>query len=241
MKKNIILLVIFCFLFNSVIAFSQGRRTVEIPKNNYGLQVVSDIELYKKQVSYNANDELVDLQKFIPGIVLDIKYATADNFVGLPLYSLPKAYLRKPVAEALLRIQEVLKTRNLGLKIFDAYRPYSVTLKFYEKIKDTNFVASPWSGSRHNRGAAVDLTLIDLKDNAELTMPTKFDDFSDKASPTYINLSITVLKNRNLLIQLMQKYGFTVNPNEWWHYDYEGWSKFPVTDIKFEELEKLNK
>ena len=131
---------------------------------------------------------LIDLEKFIPGIKLDVRYATKNNFFGAAVYEVEKAFLRLPAAKALKKVQQELNKKGLGLKIFDAYRPYSVTVKFYEKYPDTNFVASAWKGSLHNRGCAVDLTVIDLKSGEEIEMPTEYDDFTERAGINYSNL-----------------------------------------------------
>lgn len=205
----------------------------------HGLDVIHSIEKYKQSVKQNASKTLIDLEDFIKGIHLDIRYATANNFTGEVIYEQPKAYVRKPVAEALKKIQAELNAQDLGLKIFDAYRPYAATLKFYEVYPDTNFVAAPWKGSRHNRGCAVDITLINFGSKKELEMPTGFDDFSEKANPNYKNVPETAIKNRSLLISTMKKHGFTVYPTEWWHFDYQGWENFELMDISFTELENL--
>jgi D-alanyl-D-alanine dipeptidase len=112
---------------------------------------------------------------------------------------------------------------------------------FWEKVKDTNFVSSPWEGSRHNRGCAVDVTIIDKKTGKELEMPTRFDVFSPKAHPDYKNVSDTVKSNRTLLFSVMSKYGFRKFPTEWWHFDFSGWENYFLMDITFEDLEKLTK
>ncbi|RPI66584.1 MAG: D-alanyl-D-alanine dipeptidase, partial [Ignavibacteriales bacterium] len=130
--------------------------------NEYGLYLVDDLESYFLLVEKDSSKLLVDIEEFIPDINLDIRYATENNFVGEPVYNISKAYARLPVAEALKKIQEELRKENLGLKIYDAYRPYSVTVRFYEIVGDPDFVASPEKGSRHNRGCAVDLTIVDL-------------------------------------------------------------------------------
>jgi D-alanyl-D-alanine dipeptidase len=152
------------------------------------------------------------------------------------IYKSPKAYLRRPVAEALFKIEKELNSKGLGLKVYDAYRPYSATLKFYEVFPDTSFVASPRKGSRHNRGCAVDVTIIDLKTGKELEMPTSFDDFTEKASQSYMKLPENAIKNRKLLSEIMTKYGFVKYEPEWWHYDFKGWENFGLMDIPFEEL-----
>ena len=124
-----------------------------------------------------------------------------------------------------------------GLKVYDGYRPYQVTVTFYEAYHDTTFVASPYTGSRHNRGCAVDLTLIDLKTGKELFMPTPYDAFTKQASATWTDgLSAEALKNRKLLQDVMLRHGFVIYPSEWWHFDFAGWQNYPVTDISFEDL-----
>lgn len=203
----------------------------------YGLNPVV-YESYQKSISSNPNNELINLEEFIPTIVLDIRYATSNNFTGEKIYNLSKAYARKPVAEALKKAHEEFRKSGVGVKIYDAYRPYSATVKFYEVYRDTTYVASPYKGSRHNRGCALDMTLVDLKTGKELTMPTEFDSFKKEAWPTTTVKDPEIKKNRDLIISVMEKHGFKVNASEWWHFDFNGWQKFDVMDIDFEELEK---
>jgi len=195
-----------------------------------------DYEDYVATIRTNPDKVLIDLEKYIPDLVLDIRYASTNNFTGERIYNLPKAYARKPVAEALRRIQEDLKAKGLGLKIFDAYRPYRATVKFYEVYRDTTYVASPYRGSRHNRGCAVDLTLIDLKTGEELAMPTGYDVFTKDAWPSARVKDPKVRRNRELLITAMEKHGFRVYSSEWWHFDFNGWENFEVLDIDFSSL-----
>jgi len=208
----------------------------KLTEHKYGLNPLNDIGVYKNQITENPHLELIDLKHHIPEIELDIRYATSNNFVGKPVYKQAKAYARKPVAKALLHAQNEFKTLGYSLKIFDAYRPYSITVKFYEIYKDTTYVASPYSGSRHNRGAAIDLTLIDLKTGKDVDMGTEYDDFTVKAHPTNESLSPDILRNRDLLISVMIKNGFSVYPSEWWHFDYNGWMEFELLDLSFEQL-----
>jgi D-alanyl-D-alanine dipeptidase len=215
-----------------IIFFAVGEIHAQ---NKYGLKATAFPE-YVKSIKVNPDNELIDLEEFIPGIVLDIRYATTNNFTGEKIYTLAKAYARKPVAESLKKVQADLKSQGLGVKIFDAYRPYKATVKFYEVYRDTTYVASPYKGSRHNRGCALDLTLIDLKSGEELKMPTGYDSFTKAAWPSTPVNDPVVKKNRQLLIQAMQKHGFRVNSSEWWHFDFIGWKKFDVLDIDFEEL-----
>lgn len=213
-----------------------GLALSAIAQNKYGLKATTYPE-YVQSLKANPEKKLIDLEKYIPGLVLDIRYATTNNFTQSRIYNLAKAYARKPVAGALKKIQRDLKEQGLGIKIFDTYRPYKATVKFYEVYRDTTYVASPYRGSRHNRGCAADLTLIDLKTGEELKMPTKYDSFSKEAWPSTPMSDPLIRKNRQLLIDVMQKHGFKVNGSEWWHYDFKGWKNFEVMDIDFEELE----
>jgi D-alanyl-D-alanine dipeptidase len=203
----------------------------------YGLKV-TNLQEYKTSIKQNPKKELIDLEKFIPGIVLDIRYATTNNFTGEKIYNMSKAYARKPVAEAVKRAQAVLQKQGLGIKIFDAYRPYKATVRFYEVYKDTTYVASPYKGSRHNRGCAIDMTIINLKTGEELKMPTGYDSFQKEAWPSTPVKDPEARKNRALIISVMEKQGFKVNGSEWWHFDFIGWRNYEVLDIDFEALAK---
>lgn len=208
------------------------------PKENnpYNLPLISSVEDYRNGLKENPDHEMLDIRKAIPGIALEIRYATTNNFTGVVMYPEARAFARNPVVEALKKIQAELNAQGLGLKIFDAYRPYAVTLKFYEVYPDTNYVAAPWKGSRHNRGCAIDLTIIDLQSSEELEMPTPYDDFTEKAWHNYSELSEEALKNRALLRDIMTRHGFEIFDSEWWHYDFAGWKGYELMDLSFEEL-----
>ena len=206
----------------------------------YGL-IPTGYDAYRQSVETDPDKELIDLEKHIPSLVLDIRYATSNNFTGEHIYDLAKAYARQPVAEALKKIQAELKKEGLGIKIFDAYRPYKATVRFYEVYRDTTYVASPYRGSRHNRGCALDLTLIYLKTGKELRMPTGYDSFSKQAWPSTPMADPEIRKNRQTLIRSMEKFGFKVNSSEWWHFDFTGWKNFEVLDIDFQDLEHPEK
>lgn len=213
----------------SLIAFSQ---------NKYGVKPIL-LEQYRTSIKSNPEKELVDLEKFIPGIILDIRYATTNNFTKEKIYNLAKAYARKPVAVALKKAQEDFRKFGYGIKIYDAYRPYSATVKFYEVMKgDTTYVANPYKGSRHNRGCALDMTLVSLKTGKELQMPTAWDAMQKESWPSTPVADPEVRKNRDTLISVMEKNGFKVYTTEWWHFDFIGWVKFEVMGIDFEELQK---
>jgi|SRR5579859_5081752 len=210
---------------------AQGQR-------KYGVQP-NGLSEYEASVKIHPEEELISLHQFIPGIVLDIRYATANNFTGAKVYSFAMAYARRPVADALNRAQEDFNQLGLGIKIYDAYRPYSTTVKFYELMKgDTTYVASPYKGSRHNRGCALDMTLVDLKTKQELRMPTEYDAMRKESWPSTPVLDPVIRTNRDTLIAIMEKNGFKVFSTEWWHFDFIGWEKFDVMDIDFESLER---
>jgi zinc D-Ala-D-Ala dipeptidase len=153
------------------------------------------------------------------------------------LYPEPEAWARCEVALALGRVQTSLEPRGIGLKVFDAYRPYSVTVAMWEPIRDPDYVADPAKGSRHNRGAAIDVTLVDLVSGEELPMPTPYDDFTPAASHQASDLPLAALQNRAILRQVMEAEGFEALSSEWWHFDYRGWERFPLMDLAHRELE----
>lgn len=221
------------FLFTSIalLLFAQACKT-----DHHELYIVNTTEEYRAQVAENPDMQLVDLEKHIEGILLDIRYATEDNFTGEVIYTEPKAFLRRPVADALKRVQDSLAHYGLGLLVYDAYRPYAATVKFFEVYPDPDFVADPRYGSRHNRGCAVDVTLIDLATGLEIPMPTDYDEFTERAHPEYMNFPEEVIANRSFLFEIMAHHGFTHYPTEWWHFDYNGWEAFPLMDLSFEEL-----
>ncbi|MBB2150176.1 M15 family metallopeptidase [Pedobacter gandavensis] len=200
------------------------------------LKVVSSFTAYQQAYQDNSNQKLLELKKEIPGIVLDIRYATSNNFMKLAVYKQARAFARQPVVMQLKKVQAVLAKKGYALKIYDAYRPYTATKTLYIKASNKNFVANPKVGSRHNRGCAIDLTLVNLKTGKELEMPTAYDSFSPMAAANYSALPTPVQKNRNLLIQVMQSHGFRVMSNEWWHFDFQGWRNYDLLDIPFEKL-----
>lgn len=181
--------------------------------------------------------ELITLDKTIK---LDIRYATENNFVGRKVYPEARAFLQKPAAKAVKRVHKKLREKGLGLVIFDGYRPWSITKLFWEVTPEDKrkFVANPERGSKHNRGCAVDLSVYDLKTGALVEMPSEYDEFTERASPNYTGGTEQQRANRDMLRRLMEAEGFTVNPNEWWHFDYEDWEQYAIYDISFDEAEK---
>ena len=221
--------LLFLFLIFSFSTFAQNISPAK-------LVVVSSYNQYLASIKTNPNNELVEIKKAIPNIKLDIRYATKNNFMKQVMYKQARAFARKPVVESLKKIQRELNKKGYGLKIFDGYRPYAITVEFYKKASDKNFVANPAKGSKHNRGCAVDLTLIDLKTGKEVAMATPYDSFSAAAAANYEPVSAEVKKNRDLLIATMKKYQLNVLDNEWWHYDFSGWQQYDLMDIPFEKL-----
>ena len=193
---------------------------------------------YLSEVTADASKKMVELKSKAPGILYDLRYASSNNFMNRHMYvpASEATFLRLPAAGALGKVQQELAATGLGLKVFDAYRPYSVTILFWELVKDERYVANPAKGSGHNRGIAVDLTLIRLSDKTELPMGTGFDNFSDTAHHSFTDLPAGVLENRQLLRSVMEKYGFKALETEWWHYYLPGNDRFELLDIPFQQL-----
>jgi D-alanyl-D-alanine dipeptidase len=203
--------------------------------NPQPLWLVALLLLVTSCASLRNRDELVDVEKVIPGVVLDIRYATTNNFTGQQLYPVARCFLRREPAENLKQVQEELRGLGLALKIFDGYRPLSVQKKMWAIYPHENFVANPAKGSRHNRGAAVDLTCIKL-DGTELKMPTPYDDFTEKAHRKYKDLPAEVIQNRELLERVMTKHGFRGLETEWWHFDFHNARKYEILDIDYSQI-----
>lgn len=182
--------------------------------------------------------DLVELIMLDSTLLLDIRYATTDNFAGQQVYDEARAFLQRPAAEAVVRVNAALRQQGLGLIVYDGYRPWSVTKIFWELTPDAQkqFVADPNGGSRHNRGCAVDLGLYDLSTGEPLLMPSDYDDFSERAYPTYSGGSAEARANRDLLIEAMRAEAFDTYPTEWWHFDYKDWREYRILDVPFEEI-----
>jgi D-alanyl-D-alanine dipeptidase len=199
-----------------------------------------------------AEDELINPKDLIPDIVIDLKYSTSDHkFLNLPEGDLPlpnfytanECLLLSKAVKLLKIAQDSLKkirnfngknySKGIGLKIWDGYRPLSVQYLFWEIYPNPTYIANPTNGSKHNRGGAVDLTLIDLSTGNELRMPTQFDDFSEKASQSYNALPQEILNNRALLRNIMSLVaGMVIYDAEWWHYEVPAASNYPLLDFQ---------
>ena len=188
--------------------------------------------------------DLVELIKMDPSLRLEIRYATTNNFMHRPVYHQARAFLQRPAAEALVRANESLRARGYGLLVFDGYRPWSVTKAFWDSAakeqRDIGFVANPREGSKHNRGCAVDLTLAELATGKEVTMPSAYDEFSDRAFSSYQGGNPESRRLRDLLRSAMEAEGFTVLNEEWWHFDYKDWREYRILNVPFETIKLGN-
>ncbi len=182
--------------------------------------------------------DLVEVAALDPSVKVEVRYATASNFVGRPVYPVGRVFLQRPAAKALLRAQRALRQRGYGLLLFDGYRPWSVTRLFWQVVPPEKraFVADPAVGSRHNRGCAVDLTLFELASGREAEMPSPYDAFDASAAPDYAGGTPEQRARRDLLRAALAAEGFSVDPAEWWHFNYRDWRAYPILDIPFEQL-----
>lgn len=183
--------------------------------------------------------DLVDIISLDPSIKLDIRYATSNNFMGMPLYSQQRAFLQRPAAEALVRAGKKLKKDGYGLIIHDAYRPWYVTKMFWDATPWNlrNFVANPDYGSKHNRGCAVDVSLYEIDSGKQLDFGSGYDEFSERAYPEYPGGSSLQRNNRELLKKALLEEGFRGFKYEWWHFDYHTWRNYRIINLSFEELD----
>jgi len=191
-----------------------------------------------KEIGEFRQTDLVELARLDPTIKLDIRYASTNNFLGSVFYSEPRAFLQRPAAEALVRAHHKLNEKGYGLLIHDAYRPWYVTKVFWDATPQDKkiFVADPSQGSRHNRGAAVDLTLYDLKTGRPVEMVGTYDETTDRSYPDYPGGTSLQRWHRKLLRDAMESEGFSVYEAEWWHFDYSDWRKYPIGNLVFDKI-----
>lgn len=180
----------------------------------------------------SADTSFVNLRELSKDFVYDLKYASDDNFLKQKVYDCSECYLRKNTAEALIRANKLFLRKGYRIKFFDCYRPLDVQKKMWAIVSNPNYVANPARGSIHNRGGAVDITLVD-KNNKEVDMGTPFDFFGDKSSHSFKELDKHILKNRKLLKDIMLKSGFESLDSEWWHYTLIGAKKFNLSNFKW--------
>ena len=219
--------IFFCISCNS----EKGNSVEETPSadsSRVASTYASPPAISPKNYDYDTTEwsELINLDS---SIIMDLRYATTNNFVLEKMYDCPRCFLRPVVAEAMVEANRLLKKRKLRIKMFDCYRPRPIQQKLWKKIPDPRYVANPEKGSMHNRGVAVDVTIV--KENGEeLEMGTPFDYFGKKAYQYYKNLPDSVLTNRRLLRKTMHKVGLNTIKTEWWHFSYQI-KEFPISDF----------
>lgn len=233
MKKYRVLLLLACCPFTLL-----GQE-----KTSAGNRIISDAAVLEKEIRLDPFKQLLEPKSLIPTLQYDLKYATKLNFSGVRVYpkSTRHTYLRHQPARALTAVAAELDSLGIHLKIWDAYRPYAVTQRFWELIGDERYVANPAKGSGHNRGIAIDLTLVDAKTGKELDMPTGFDDFSVAAHHGNKELEAKRVANRELLCSTMVRHGFIPLETEWWHYYWPGAEQYDVLNIPFKKLRVLQR
>jgi D-alanyl-D-alanine dipeptidase len=191
-----------------------------------------------KDPNATRSADLVELVKLDPTIKLDIRYAGTNNFLGKPVYKEARAFLQRPAAEALLQAHHDLRQHGYGLMIHDGYRPWAITKLFWDMTSgfQREFVADPKTGSKHNRGCAVDLTMYDLATGVAVDMPGGYDEMTPRSYPDYPGGPPEARARRDLLRKVMESHDFTVEPNEWWHFNYKDWKEYPLLDIAFSSI-----
>jgi D-alanyl-D-alanine dipeptidase/CubicO group peptidase (beta-lactamase class C family) len=182
--------------------------------------------------------DLVSVLRIDPSLKLDVRYATSQNLLGFPVYSKSAAYLQRPAAQALARADKKLHQEGFGIVVFDAYRPWFVTKMFWDGTPAAAhvFVADPSEGSRHNRGAAADISIVDLATGQESAMTGAYDEFSPRSYPLYDGGTSEQRWRRDLLRAALESEGFSVYPFEWWHFDYGDWRSYGLQNMEFSQL-----
>jgi zinc D-Ala-D-Ala dipeptidase len=223
--------------FLSATAVTEAQK---LPLSAYGLPFINQVSLFEQTTRDNPEKQMISLRK-ITRIRLDLRYAGKNNFLHKNLYgnNINTTFLRKRVYQALDSVSQKLAKLGIVLVIFDAYRPYSVTEELWTQVQDERYAASPVSGSGHNRGIAVDLTLADSKTGQLLAMPTGFDNFSDTAHQDFEGISAELRSNRSLLRRTMEEFGFIPLTTEWWHFSWPDPEKYEVLDLSFRQLDQL--
>jgi D-alanyl-D-alanine dipeptidase len=195
----------------------------------------------KEEGTFRAPD-LVEIRKLDPAIRLDIRYATKNNFVGRPVYNQARAFLQRPAAEALARVNRALRKKGYGIVVHDGYRPWSVTKLFWDITPEEKreFVADPAKGSRHNRGCAVDLSIFSLKTGKTVEMPSLYDEMTERSHINYQGGTEQQRALRDMLREAMEAEGFQVFDPEWWHYDYKDWKEYPILNMSFSDIDRAS-
>ena len=223
------------------------RSPSSLTKKTFKITPVKPIDLLRRKAeksnpplenSKSDKFDLVEIKNIDKSIKYDIRYASENNFMGSKFYKTSNAFLQRPAAEALKRVNEKLRSFGFGLLIHDAYRPWYVTKMFWDATPEDKkiFVANPQNGSRHNRGCAVDLTLYELSTGNPVEMISGYDEFTDRAFPYYYGGTTKQRWLRDLLREKMESEGFSVYEYEWWHFDYKDWKKYGIGNLKFEDI-----
>lgn len=224
MKKRILVFVIaLSYCFASLLMLVSCKSTYLNSKKS---PILLDIT---KEVDSNA---FVNLRNYSNDFVFDMKYATADNFLKEKVYPCDECFLRVKTVKALLEANKSFLKKGYKIKLYDCYRPKAIQKKMFQLVPDPNFVANPKKGSIHNRGGAVDISLVDSL-GVEVNMGTKFDFFGEEASHNYQNLSDEILANRKFLKEIMLQNNFRIFESEWWHYNLNGSNKDEVSNKKW--------
>ncbi len=249
-KSNLIYFSIYCFIIGSFSIFTSFNNLESKENKIFTIQPIYSVEELKKIALKSSvpledsledkSDELVDIYNLDSSIKLDIRYASKNNFMQTEFYTEPRAFLINDAAKMLIKAHQELGNYGYGIVIYDAYRPWFVTKMFWEATPDSlkNFVADPSSGSVHNRGCAVDIGLYNIKNGKIIQMISGYDEFTERAYPSYVGGTKKERENRNLLITIMKKYGFQVYKYEWWHFDFK-LCKNKIMNLNFNEIDSI--
>ena len=186
-------------------------------------------------IAYTEDTYLVSLSDLEPSIMVDLKYATDENFMEEVLYTDDRCFVRPEIAVQLIHAHRYLETQGYGIKVFDCYRPLSVQKKMFERFPQPGYVADPKRGSNHNRAAAVDVGLVDDR-GRELVMPSDYDEFTERAHHDYTGASPEAIENRERLKEAMMRFGFLPISTEWWHFNATNAQAYEVLDILLKDL-----
>lgn len=231
-KKNRIYALLATFLYVIMAPTCYGQIT----SSNRKLILVDNIKQYKKLVNSKPSSKLILLYHYLQPFKTKIYYRTTENFTGRVLYHKHQLYINLEAAQKLAAVQDSLIKIGYNLLIFDCYRPYFITKRMWKVVPDERYTANPAKGSGHNRGIAIDLSLVNIKTGNPVLMPTAFDNFSDTAHHNFMELPAEAIENRNLLRSIMAHFGFISLSTEWWHYSLPNPTDYPIYNLNFNQL-----
>ena len=229
MRFKVMKNIFFLFVITLLICFASSLMLVSCKSSHLSSKKSSVLLDITKEVDSNA---FVNLRNYSNDFAFDMKYATADNFLKEKVYPCDECFLRVKTVMALLEANKSFLTKGYKIKLYDCYRPKSIQKKMWKIVPDANFVANPKKGSIHNRGGAVDISLMD-SNGLDVNMGTKFDFFGEEAGHNYQNLSAEILDNRKFLKKIMLQHNFKSFDSEWWHYNLNGSNKDKVSNQKW--------